>query len=299
MAAKPWISWTCINWICYRLNNPDEDVVIKPLFKKGPSIGARLTFIFFIAVGLILIGYKSRLLDPLKSTLLNISSPLYVLSDLPAKMGHWVESVTQTHTEAQLVNTQLSSEVLVLSGKLQKMNALKTENTRLRELLGAAQKIEHKLVLADVIAVSPGTVYHYVIINKGSAEGVQIGQALIDQDGLFGQVIEVGTHTSRVLLISDQQHGVPVEVNRNGLRGMIEGTNDYSVLIMPNVAVTSDIVEGDLLVTSGLGGIFPKGYPVARITRIFHPEGTGYLSIRAEPLAHLNFSRHLLLLFRN
>ena len=252
-----------------------------------------------IAVALLILGVTTHKLTPLKSVLMDVSTPLYYLSDMPTAIARWFNRMVTPSSALRFENNQLKAEALVLKGKLQQLNALSMENIRLRELLNATPKVPGRVLLTEVIAVSPTPMHHYVIINKGKDHGVYEGQSVIDQQGLFGQVVEVARESARVLLISDEHHAVPAEVSRNGLRVVAEGTNHFFKLNLPNIAPTSDIQEGDVLISSGLGGVFPRGYPVAKVTKISLEKGDDYLTVQARPFAMLNYSRHLLLLFNS
>ena len=148
-----------------------------------------------------------------------------------------------------------------------------------------------------MVGVSPDPFSHEVIINKGLSDGVSPGQAILDGHGLMGQVVQASQITSRVLLVSDSSHAVPVEVVRNGLRAILLGTGDRDALELVHVPDTADIREGDLLVSSGLGGRFPRGYPVAEVSRITKEPGEPFVSIQATPKAQLNQSRLVLAVF--
>ncbi len=178
-----------------------------------------------------------------------------------------------------------------------KMAALTAENARLRQLLNSAAYVEDRVVIAELTGVAPDPVRHRVVIDKGASAGVRVGQAVIDAHGLVGQVVEVSRFFSRVLLITDQTHAVPVQVNRNGVRAIAEGGGRIDQLELANVAATTDIRVGDLLVTSGLGGRFPAGYPVAQVHEVVEDPGEPFLTVRARPTARLDQSRHLLLIF--
>ncbi len=240
---------------------------------------------------------KTTWLDGLKASLLSSSRPLFEAADLPSKVGSWVGERSKSKADLKIDVARLESENLILRGKQQKLTALAIENVRLRELLNATSYFEENVLVAEIISVSPDVTSHHVVLNKGSKNGLYIGQAVIDAYGLFGQVIEVGESIARVLLISDARHSVPVQVDRNGLRFTIDGMNDYTQLKLPHVALTTDLVEGDVLSTSGLGQLFPTGYPVARVASITHSEGEHFSMVTVVPFAKLNQSRHVLLLF--
>lgn len=229
--------------------------------------------------------------------MMSVAQPLYSLANMPDVLADWGRDRVVGKDDLLVRNAQLEAEGLILRAKVQKLAALTIENVRLRELLNATAQVKQRLLLAEIVAVSPNPLLHYVMLNKGSDNGVFVGQAVIDANGLYGQVIEVSSMSSRVILISDQRHAVPVNVNRNGVRMIAEGANNFNELRLPNVALTTDIVEGDTLSTSGLGGIFPPGYPVARVMDIKHDPGLPFAIITIRPFAHLNRTRQVLLVF--
>ncbi|MBC7182504.1 MAG: rod shape-determining protein MreC, partial [Marinobacter sp.] len=174
---------------------------------------------------------------------------------------------------------------------------LASENNELRRLMNSSEVLDDRVIVGEVVGVSPDPFSHEVIINKGRRDGVEPGQAILDAHGLMGQVVQSSQLTSRVLLVSDSSHAVPVEVVRNGLRAILLGTGDTDSLDLVHVPDTADIREGDLLVSSGLGGRFPRGYPVAEVSRITKEPGEPFVSIEAAPKAQLNQSRLVLVVF--
>ena len=189
------------------------------------------------------------------------------------------------------------AEILILRRKVMLNASLAAENMRLRELLNSADTLEDQVLIAELIGVSPNPDEHVVILNRGEQHGVYVGQALLDANGLMGQVIEVNTRTSKAMLITDVNHAIPVQINRNGVRLIAEGTGQLGSLNIPYVSYTQDIADGDLLVSSGLGRRFPMGYPVATVERIERLEGEVFIRVIATPLSALNRSRHVLLVF--
>lgn len=250
-----------------------------------------------LALLLLLLDYHTNLLAPARAWLLGMSRPLYSLTDIPRQLLGWGDEHLISRNELQLENARLRTENLVLHAKAQKLNALTIENIRLRELLNSTHTTEENAVVAEIIAVSPDPFSHYVVLNKGSNDGVYPGQAVVDAGGLFGQVIEVAGANCKVMLISDARHAVPVQVDRNGVRLIAEGTGDYVRLQLPFVTATTDVVPGDVLSTSGLGGVFPASYPVARVLDVRHDPGQAFAEVLAEPFAQLSRTRHVLLLF--
>jgi rod shape-determining protein MreC len=177
------------------------------------------------------------------------------------------------------------------------MASLQAENVRLRALLNSSALVRDDVLVAELIGVSPDPERLQLVLNKGEGDGVFLGQPLIDADGLMGQVVEVSSGTSRALLITDVTHAVPVQVNRNGVRAIAEGTGALESLEVRHISSTTDIRKGDLLVTSGLGGRFPEGYPVAVVTHVERDPGEVFVRVLAVPTAALDRTRHVLLVF--
>ncbi|WP_461521632.1 rod shape-determining protein MreC, partial [Porticoccus sp.] len=178
-----------------------------------------------------------------------------------------------------------------------RMTEVVAENVRLRNLLNATEMLKDRVLVAELVGVSPDPSRHTIIINRGEEQGVYVGQAVLDADGLMGQVIEVYRSSSKVLLITDSAHAVPVQVVRNGGRSIAEGMGEFDRLSLRYVPPTTDIVVGDKLVSSGLGGRFPVGYPVGTVTAVQTIPGESYLEVKLVPAARIDRSRHLLLLF--
>lgn len=223
--------------------------------------------------------------------------PLYWITDIPGDVTHWTRERLVPKESLLEENQALRTEVLVLKRKLQQMAALTAENTRLRQLLNSADTIEDRVLVAELIGVSPDPVKHKIMINRGSDEGVYVGQPVVDAFGLVGQVVEVGRYTSMVLLITDATHALPVQVNRNGIRLVAEGQGNLFELQLRFVSNTTDVQEGDLLVTSGLDQRFPPGYPVALVESVTYDPGKPFVTVIAKPMAELNRNRHVLLVF--
>lgn len=250
-----------------------------------------------VAVVLISADLHFNKLEKTRSLLNTVAAPVYWLADMPMRLSDWGQ--THIHSRSQLLgeNARLQRENLVLQGRSQKMASLQAENVRLRALLNSAALLRDDVLVAELIGVSPDPVRHQLVLNKGEADGVFVGQPLIDAEGLMGQVVEVSTLTSRVLLITDSTHSIPVQVNRNGVRAIAEGTGLLGTLEIHHVAATTDIQPGDLLVSSGLGGRFPFGYPVAVVRSVERDPGQAFARVLATPSAALDRSRHVLLVF--
>ncbi len=196
-------------------------------------------------------------------------------------------------------NRHLVNQVLLQEAKLQKMDALASENSRLRALMNSSERLDDKILVAELIGISPDPKVHKVILNKGLKDGVYVGQAVLDAFGLMGQVVGVTYSTAEVLFITDDSHAIPVQISRNNVRTVIEGVGDLYHVRLRYVPSTMDIVEGDLLLSSGLGGRFPAGYPVAEVLSVTHDPGKSFASVYAKPTAQLNRSRYVLLVFND
>ncbi len=270
---------------------------MKPLFLKGPSLFARALVFGLIALFLVVADYRMGWTAPLRAAMSSIVGPLYRVVDAPAALGDWWDHTVVSRDELVRTNESLRNEVLVLRTMSQRLAVLEAENAQLRELLNSSAQVRGRLQVAELIAISPDPDYHTVVINRGSEDGVYLGQAVLDASGLMGQVVEVQTSFSRAILISDASHAIPVEVNRNGVRSVLRGLGRLDTLELLHVPATTDIQVGDILVSSGLGQRFPRGYPVATVTSVSTDPGRPFSTIAAAPTAELNRSRYVLLLF--
>ncbi len=236
-------------------------------------------------------------LTPVRSAIGTGLAPVHWLGNAPGQFSDWVSSLFTTRDDLLEQNEALQARLLILERRALKYAALASENNELRQLMNSSEVLDDRVIVGEVVAVSPDPFTHEIVINKGSRDGVRVGQAILDAHGLMGQVQQTSSFTSRVLLVSDSSHAVPVEVVRNGLRAVLLGNGDTDALELVHVPDTADIREGDLLVSSGLGGRFPKGYPVAEVDSITKEPGEPFVEIQANPRAELNRSRLVLVVF--
>lgn len=246
---------------------------------------------------LLLLDLRQNGLVGLRAIVDTALAPVYWLAHVPAAIEGWSDATIRPHSRLVEENERLRRENLVLQGRSQQFASLQADNARLRALLHSTALLRDDVLIAEVIGISPDPVRHQLILDKGAEANVYEGQALIDADGLMGQVFEVGSTTSRILLITDPTHSVPVQVNRNGVRAVAEGVGSLDSLTIHHVSATTDIEAGDLLVTSGLGGRFPIGYPVARVDAVERRPGEAFARVTATPTAALDRVRHVLLVF--
>lgn len=224
--------------------------------------------------------------------------PVQWLTDAPVKLGTVVQTNMKSRSSLIDENARLREQLFLQQSQLQTLGWLKMEVERQSELLNAADQIDEMTVQARISGEAPDPTLRRVQINKGQAHGVFTGQPVIDPYGLMGQVVEVEPYSSWVLLLTDPEHGTPVEVNRNGVRTIAYGNeNNPNELILRNLPNTVDVKVGDVLVTSGLGGRFPAGYKVGEVTSVQPDPGQPFARITAVPTAHLNRSRNVLLVF--
>lgn len=251
-----------------------------------------------LALALIVADARFDKLTVVRSTLATGLTPVYWLGNAPTQFSDWVASLLVNKDDLKRDNDELQARLLILERRALKYAALASENSELRRLMNSSEVLDDRVIVSEVVSVSPDPFAHELVINKGRSDGVHEGQAILDAGGLMGQVIQVSQITARVLLVSDSSHAVPVEVVRNGLRAILLGTGKANNLELVHVPDTADIREGDLLVSSGLGGRFPRGYPVAEVSRISKEPGEPFITIEATPTAKLNQSRMLLVVFQ-
>jgi rod shape-determining protein MreC len=267
---------------------------MKPIFVRGISNQTRLTLAIFLSVALIVANDK---LEAPRQSLSSILSPMQYLANLPGVLMDWSSDTLATRDMLQTQNGELQRQQLLMSERLQRFEHLRQENERLRALLGSPVQLAVKKVVAEVMEVASDPFRHYVVLNRGAQDQVYVGQPVVDALGVVGQVIEVSALTSRVLMVSDPTHGIPVRVTRNDVRAVANGTGDIDQIELRHVAKSADIIAGDLLVSSGLGNRFPEGYPVARVMKVSRDEGQNYAVITAQPLAALDRIRYVLLIW--
>jgi len=250
-----------------------------------------------LLLALIVADFQTDSLRGFKKATAWIAAPFYWLSQQPSQIYNDVSSYFVSRDRLLVENERLQSEARILQGKVQKLVSLTAENVRLRELLSSSTVLRDSVLVAETISVSPNPLQHQIVINKNELHGVFVGQAVIDAYGLIGQVTEVNGLHAKVILISDVRHAIPVQINRNGVRAVAEGTGRIDTLSLPNLVETTDIKAGDLLVSSGLGQRFPVGYPVGVVESVESDPGLPFLKVVVRPSAKLDRVGHVLLVF--
>lgn len=270
----------------------------RTLFADAPDSAYRLLLAVVIAVALLFTDTRApQYTGWLRSTISPLTETLVVASDLPRRTALGIAGFFTTRTALAEENEKLKQENLVLNRHVQQLVALTSENARLRELLHSSALLDSSVLVAEVVAFDPDPSRMELVIDKGSRSGIYVGQPVLDASGVMGQVVAVGSGQSRVILLTDTRHGIPVEVTRNGVRSVATGTGSAGHLMLQYLPVTSDVREGDLLVSSGLGRVFPRGYPVGKVTRVEREPNETFMRVEAVPAAELQRSRQLLLAF--
>ncbi len=223
--------------------------------------------------------------------------PIQEMIDKPMQFFNWLDTSIVTQQEVLGENARLRAEQLLMEAKLQRLLALEHENQQLRELLTSSSHISGKMSIAQLLAVDSNPLIQEITLDKGSNDGVFVGQPLLDAYGIMGQIVQVTPFTSQAMLISDIRSAIPVQNTRNGMRSIAAGIGYADQLNLLHVSITTDIAVGDVLVTSGLGGRFPFGYPVGKVVSIQKSAEERFAIVQVSPAAHLDKSRQMVLLW--
>ena len=275
----------------------DRSINIRKVLVKPSSILRRILIVIFIAFGFMAFSSNLSWFKPLVDISGRALLPVHWLAMIPSRLDDWAQSTFFSRSELETENSRLNQENLVHRAQLQRMGELAAENLRLRLLLNATELLGDSVLVTEVIGVSPSPKNHTLIIDRGASDGVYLGQPILDAQGLMGQVTAVFSGHSTALLITDSSHALPVQVLRNGMRSIAEGTSDYNRMRLRFISPTADIKVDDKLVSSGLGGRFPPGYPVGTVESIRHDSGANFIEVKITPSAEIDRSKHLLLVF--
>lgn len=252
-----------------------------------------------LSVVLMVVDHRYSYLSHVRVWLNVAATPIYWLADLPSQIVGAASEAVVSRGELLEENTQLKAKNLILEQKIQKLASLTTQNRRLRQLLNSSEMVNEQVVVAEIVGVDPDPFSHIVMINKGSVDGVFLGQAIVDARGVMGQVIEVSKVSSRVMLVTDTSSRVPVQNNRTGYRAIAAGTGNPDQLELLHISNTADFKKGDLLTSSGLGQHYPAGYPLGIVKQVIYKPGQPFSQVFVQPAAEVNRSRLVLLIFRN
>ncbi len=244
-----------------------------------------------------MLDHRQQYLIVARSWLSSAVYPLQMLVQTPFEAWDWVTNSFADRDRLKQENAELKAKMRVSDLQLLRMASLTEENQQLRAIRAASSGLNVRSLVTEIMRVDLDPFRHRVLLNHGSNDGVYKGQAVLDARGVFGQITRVGNFAAEAILITDAEHATPVRVNRTGLRTIAVGTGNFSKLSLPYITGDADIKEGDLLVTSGLGGIFPPGYPVAEISSIKRDPAITFALVEAKPLAQMDSARELMLVW--
>jgi rod shape-determining protein MreC len=224
-------------------------------------------------------------------------APLQYMVSEPIQIFAYLKNIINTHDKLVSENLQLKANELLLQSQLQRLLAIESENNYLKSLLQSSHHVKEKMKIAEVLSVRFEPYMHRVVLNKGSQDGVYLGQPVLDANGIMGQVVQVGPITSEVLLINDPQSGISVQNTRTGVRAVVVGDSYSSNLRLMFVSKTTEIKQGDFFITSGLGGHYPEGYPVGKVVSVSQDPASQFAEVILQPSAHLESTRQVLLIW--
>jgi rod shape-determining protein MreC len=263
---------------------------------SGRATGLLLRCVLYclFALGLIIVDKRYDHLGKIRRALSIVAYPVQVAVESPFEGWNWFRESVTTRDALRADKAQLATELRLAQFRLQRYEALEAESQRLRALRDSTAEVASRFIIGDIMDVDLDAFRARVLVDKGGRDGVFVGQAVLDAGGVFGQVARVEQLTSEVILLSDAAHAIPVQINRNGLRTIAVGTGDTSRLKLPYLPTSADVIVGDLLVTSGLGGSFPAGYPVGTIAVVKRDPAQSLADVDVRPAAALDRSRELM-----
>ena len=272
---------------------------MNPIFNQGTSPAHRLILVLCCSVALIFFDHKMASFETARGYLQSLVSPLQYMANAPKQMMTWASENIVIRQQLMEENQNFRESELFFHEQMMQLSIVRQENERLRSLLSSPVRGEIKKMFAEILSVDSDPYSHQVLINRGANDGVYEGQPVLDEKGIVGQILHVGVSSSRVILISDISHAIPVRVQRNGLRLIASGSGQIDRLIHNFVPHSWDVKEGDLLVTSGLGGKYPEGYPVSRVVLVRADESREFATIYSQPVAQIDRLRYMLLLSKD
>ena len=252
-----------------------------------------------LSIGLLFVDHRFHYLSMVRGWLTMAVLPVQYLADIPSRAWGLADELVTSRSDLMEENARLKAKNLILEQKVQKLASLTAQNIRLRELLNSSELVDDQVLVAEIVGVDPDPFRQVVTINKGSINGVFPGQAIVDAHGVMGQVTDVTPVSSRVVLVTDNSTRVPVQVNRTGYRAIAAGIGQPDTMELMHITETTDLREGDLLTSSGLGQRYPAGYPLGRVKKITQKSGEAFSTVELQVLAEVNRSRFVLLVFRH
>lgn len=270
---------------------------MKPIFDRGSSLQLRLFLALVISSALVFADVRLDAFSQVRYVLNSAISPMQYVANMPQALLENALKQFSSHQQTLTQNEALKQQLLEQKSNVLLLKHLEQENQRLRDLLGSPFVRDERKMVAEVMAIDSDPYKHQVMIDKGQTNGVYEGQPVINEKGIVGQVSHVGAHNSRVLLLTDITHAIPVQVVRNDIRVIVSGSGALNQLELDNIPSNMDIRHGDVLVTSGLGGVYPEGYPVAEVSSFSFDNRQPFAQVIAKPYVQFDRLRHLLLVW--
>ena len=265
-------------------------------FNRGPSPAVRLVFFSLLSLLLLFVDARYKYLESARSALSVLTYPLQRVVTVPGELWRQADNFLVLHANLLRDNAQMRQQHTIDAVQLQQLQVLQADNQHLRDLLGVQQRATYPMQMAEIVYVERDIFKRKLFLDKGALANVKLGQVVMDDIGVVGQVTRVYPWLSEVTLITDKDHAVPVQVLRNGLRAVVFGSGDIGGLALRYMPVSSDIQEGDTLVTSGIDGTYPPGLPVAKVSHIEHDTAYPFARIQCSPVAGVDKQRQLLIL---
>lgn len=267
-------------------------------FHRGPAPIARLTFFALLSIFLMVLDARFRYAEPMRQVLAIVAYPLQQIATAPFAAASRAREFFSTQSELREQNATLRAQKLRDAQDLLTLQSLRAENESLRRLLAAKEQTPGDAIFAEIVYAGRDPFSRKVFIDRGAQQGVQAGQPVVDANGVLGQVTRVQPLLAEVTLIVDKDHAIPVQVVRNGLRGVAYGSGDGTTVELRHMASNAEIEPGDLLVTSGLDGLYPKGLPVAKVTKVERDSTYAFAKIACQPVAGTTQNQQVLVLAR-
>ena len=249
-----------------------------------------------MAVGLMVADHRDGYGQVVRQKMTMVTAPFWWLASSPVRAFRFAQETLAFRSQLQADNLQKRHDLQIATARIHRLNAVAEENVRLRQLLGGTRGYTLSVRMAGIVGVDLDPFRQRLVLDAGSDSGVRIGQVLIDSGGVLGQVVEVTHDQATALLLTDPDHAVPVQIARSGLRTIAYGTGHSDRLVLPNIPQSADIRKGDLLITSGIGGRFPAGFPVGVITGLHADKLRLFVIADAQPAAHLERGNEVLLI---
>jgi rod shape-determining protein MreC len=267
----------------------------RPIYRRSAA-GLRFSIYAIISLTLMYLDQQQQWSAKLRYGMQAASYPMQLIASAPVRSWRWLTDAAATRNALRIENEQLLGNQRVLQLGQLRLQALEAENQQLRALHAALPPLISKSLLAEVIKVDTTPLRQRLVINKGTNDGVAINQVAVDGTGILGQVAYAGPYSAEIILLTDPEHAMPVQVTRNQLRSVAEGSGRVDQVLLPYLVANADVKDGDVLVSSGLGGVFPAGLPVATIVGISRSANQLLAQITATPLARMDGAREVMLI---